>query len=336
MVEPDSKRLKAGAGDPVKVCVTGAAGFIASHIVKQLLEKGYHVRGTVRDAEDQSKTAHLFSLAGASERLQVFSAQLMEEGSYDEAISGCAAVFHAASPLPVGKGSEDPENIVVKPAVEGTLNVLRSCKKAGSVRTVIMTSSMSAMAPVPEPALKTEDMWSDPDEQRKRGSHYGAGKTLAERAAYKFVEEEHAELRLVTICPTMVVGPMLQPVANMTMLSLRNWLKNGRSGGRCPNDSMSFVDVRDCASQHITALETESLSGRFMSLDCSWHWNDLHPLMRKLHPAMPDALPCDGEPCIPTKFDKTRQESLGVQLRAVPQILEEAAAELKAKGLLDE
>eukprot|EP00971_Amphidinium_carterae_P071381 1411700-Amphidinium_carterae.1 len=98
------------------------------------------------------------------------------------------------------------------------------------------------MAPVPEPAIKSEEHWSDPDEQKARGSFYGASKTLAEKTAHEFVEIEMPTARLVTICPTMVIGPMLQPEINMTMGALRNWFENGVADGKCRNDSMSFVD----------------------------------------------------------------------------------------------
>eukprot|EP00913_Durusdinium_trenchii_P015936 g14975.t1 len=228
-----------------------AGGFIASHIVKLLLERGHVVRGTLRDAKDPRKTEHLMALPGASERLSLFSASLLEPNAFDEAVQGCRGVFHTASPLVPGKGVEDPETLVLRPAIEGTLNVLRSCQKAGTVKTVVLTSSMSAVAPVPEPPLK-----------------------------------------LATICPTMVLGPMLQPEVNMTMGAFRGWLKNGVPGHpKCQNDSMSFVDVRDCAAQHVAAMEMEDKAGRFMSLDCSIHWNDLAVLMKSLYPSMPAAEP---------------------------------------------
>lgn len=312
------------------VCVTGAGGFIASHIVKLLLERGHVVRGTLRDAKDPRKTEHLMALPGASERLSLFSASLLEPNAFDEAVQGCRGVFHTASPLVPGKGVEDPETLVLRPAIEGTLNVLRSCQKAGTVKTVVLTSSMSAVAPVPEPPLKSEEHWSDPEEQKARGSFYGASKTLAERAAFDFVAKEMPSVRLATICPTMVLGPMLQPEVNMTMGAFRGWLKNGVPGHpKCQNDSMSFVDVRDCAAQHVAAMEMEDKAGRFMSLDCSIHWNDLAVLMKSLYPSMPAAEPVEGELRPVTRFDRARQDSLGVPVRPVPEILKEATAELQ-------
>ena len=93
------------------------------------------------------------------------------------------------------------------------------------------------------------------------------------------------------------IGPMLQPTPNMTMLSLRNWFQNGRPNGVCPNDSMSFVDVRDCAEQHIKAMEDPAAEGRYMSLVPSWHWNDLDHTMHEMYPLMPKSAPCEGTPC---------------------------------------
>jgi len=318
-----------------KVCVTGGSGFIASHIVRLCLEHGYEVNTTVRDASDEAKTAHLRGLPGAAERLNFFSANLLEgEGAFLEPFAECDGVFHVASPLIGAKDLEDAEALVIKPAVEGTLSALRAAKKAG-VKTVVITSSTSSIAPFPEPAVKTEEHWSDPDRQRERGSYYSASKTLAEKAAWKFVEEEGKPFRLVAMCPTMVTGPMLQPATNSTMDSLLRMLKNGRSNGRCPNDSMSFIDVRDCAAQHVAAMENEQANGRYMSLQDSVHWNDLELLMREINPNMPKSEPCEGEPCKPTKVDRTRQDSLGVECRKVPEILREGYEELKRKGLID-
>merc|ERR1719184_617429 len=115
-------------------------------------------------------------------------------------------------------GSEDPENDVIKPAVLGTENVLRSCQKT-RVKVVVVTSSMAAAAPRPAPPVLSEKHWSDPDEQKQRGSWYGASKTLAERAAVEFLAKMSVDsaFRLVRICPTMVVGPMSHPSVNTSM-----------------------------------------------------------------------------------------------------------------------
>ena len=125
---------------------------------------------------------------------------------------------------------------------------------------------------------------------------------------------------------------MLQPAVNLTMNSLATWFRDGK-GDTCPDDSMSFVHVADCAAQHVAAMTNEALSGRFMSLDRSLHWNDLVPILRAIHPAMPASAPRAG-PCRPTQFDTTRQATLGVPVRPLEAALKDAYDDLARKGIL--
>ncbi|EYU34232.1 hypothetical protein MIMGU_mgv1a0266902mg, partial [Erythranthe guttata] len=127
------------------VCVTGASGFIASWLVKLLLHRGYTVKATVRNLSDPSKVAHLKALEGAKERLELFEANLLEQGSFDAVVDGCDGVFHTASPVIVDN-INDPQTELIEPAVKGTMNVLSSCvKKKGSIKRVVLTSSIAAV-----------------------------------------------------------------------------------------------------------------------------------------------------------------------------------------------
>ncbi|KAJ1379947.1 hypothetical protein SESBI_46431, partial [Sesbania bispinosa] len=108
------------SGEGKVVCVTGASGYIASWIVKFLLQRGYTVRATVRDPSNPNKVDHLLKLDGAKERLQLFKADLLEEGSFDSAVEGSDAVFHTASPAQFFV--KDPQAELIDPAVKGTLN----------------------------------------------------------------------------------------------------------------------------------------------------------------------------------------------------------------------
>lgn len=126
------------------VCVTGASGFLGSYVVKLLLErKTYFIHATVRDPSNISKVQHLLDLPGASARLKLFRADLLEPRSFDEAMAACVGVFHTASPFFLKNQTE--ANIVV-PAVEGTKNVLESIKRSsGTIKKVILTSSTAAV-----------------------------------------------------------------------------------------------------------------------------------------------------------------------------------------------
>ncbi|KAK8627997.1 hypothetical protein V6N13_063710 [Hibiscus sabdariffa] len=199
------------------VCVTGATGFIASWLVNLLLQRGYTVNATVRDPNDRKKTEHLLALDGASERLHLFKAELLEEGSFDSVVEGCVGVFHTASPCYFAV--KDPQVEMVEPAVKGTLNVLRSCAKTPSIRRVIITSSMAAVVlagkPLADDVVVDETWFSDPVICEKFKQWYMLSKTLAEKAAREFSEKNGIDM--VTIHPSMVLGPPLQPTVNASL-----------------------------------------------------------------------------------------------------------------------
>jgi len=329
----EQKDVVAEVGDRKTVTVTGASGYIGSAVVKLLLEKGYKVNGTVRDPNNPAKVDHLKRLPKAADNLILFKADLMDEGSFLDAFAGCHGVFHTASPLPYKV--KDGENDVIKPAVFGTLNALKCCAKA-DVKVVVVTSSMAAAAPHPEPAVKSEKHWSDPDDQKKRGSFYGASKTLAERAAVEFLAKMPVKtaFRLVRICPTLVVGPMLQPSVNTSM----KWFAacaRGSSHKKTKNDSMSMIDIRDCAAHHVAAYEGDH-EGRFFSLVESWPWSVIYETLKHFNPEMnlPKPLAKGTKPVSASQFDHTRMRSLGVYERSMMQTIGEAVEECREKGLL--
>uniref|UniRef100_A0A2C9VIK4 NAD-dependent epimerase/dehydratase domain-containing protein n=1 Tax=Manihot esculenta TaxID=3983 RepID=A0A2C9VIK4_MANES len=132
------------SGEGKVVCVTGGSGYLASWLIKFLLQRAYTVKATVRNPNDLKKTAYLLALEGAKERLQLLKADLLEGGSFDAAVDGCEAVFHTASPVSL-QANADPQVELVDPAVKGTLNVLRSYAKVPSIKKVIITSSFASL-----------------------------------------------------------------------------------------------------------------------------------------------------------------------------------------------
>ncbi|XP_078437292.1 NAD(P)-binding Rossmann-fold superfamily protein [Wolffia australiana] len=190
-------------------CVTGANGFLATALVKLLLQCGYTVNATVRNTTKENKVAHLLALKSLGE-LKIFNADLGVEGSFDEAILGCDYAFLVASP--VAFDDKDPENELIKPAVEGTLNVLRSCARAKTAR-VVLTSSAAAVSAnrLEGPGLVLDEgSWTDVEflyANKPPTWGYLAAKTLAEKAAWQFAADNN--LDLVAVNPTLIIGPSL-------------------------------------------------------------------------------------------------------------------------------
>ncbi|XBI02149.1 hypothetical protein VPH35_130755 [Triticum aestivum] len=243
------------------VCVTGAGGFVGSWLVKRLLSTGeYTVHGTVRDLGDR-KTGHLRALDGAGERLRLFKADVLDYASVAYAVSGCGGVFHVASPVPADK-PQNPEVEVLAPAVRGTQNVLKACHQAKVGRVVVVSSAAAvAMNPsFPRDAVLDEDAWSDEDYCRTTGMWYALSKTLAEREALAHTEQ--TGLDVVTVCPPLVLGPLLQSVANTSSLVLINLLKGDPD--TVEDKARNAVDVRDLADALVLAYESPEASGRYI------------------------------------------------------------------------
>lgn len=260
------------------VCVTGAGGFIASWLVKLLLERGYTVRGTVRNPEDQ-KNAHLKQLEGAEERLTLVKADLMDYNSLLNAINGCQGVFHVASPV-----TDDPEEMV-EPAVNGTKNVLDACAVAG-VRRVVFTSSIGAVYMDPSrdyDALVDENCWSNLDYCKETKNWYCYGKTVAEKAAWERAKDKG--LDLVVVNPCVVLGPVLQSSINASIIHILKYLTG--SAKTYANSVQAYVHVRDVAEAHILVYESPSASGRYLCAESVLHRGDVVDLLASMFPQYP-------------------------------------------------
>ncbi|XP_071931736.1 phenylacetaldehyde reductase-like [Coffea arabica] len=323
----------AAAGEGKVVCVTGASGYIASWLVKLLLERGYTVKASVRDLNDPKKTQHLTSLAGAKERLHLFSANLLEEGSFDAIVEGCEGVFHTASPVQLSVSN--PEAELLEPAVRGTVNVLRSCEKVSSIKKVVITSSMAAVSnnrELKENVVVDESWFSDPSYCEEQKSWYALSKTLAEDAAWKFAKEHGIEI--ITIHPGFVVGPVLQPSINLSTEFILN-LVNG--AGAFPNATLRWVDVRDVAYAHILALEIPSASGRYCLVGRSAHASQVINILRGHYPAHKflDKLSDNSNLFYPAHtVSNEKAKNLGVQFIPLEVSLKDTIESFREKNLV--
>ncbi|XP_057873758.2 dihydroflavonol 4-reductase isoform X2 [Cryptomeria japonica] len=210
-----------------KFCVVGGDGFIGSSLVNSLLNRGFYVHATVLPTSGNEDIHYLQQLPGAHERLKLFNADLRVEGSFDSPISGCQGVYLVASPMDFG--SKDPENEVVGVAIQGTINVLKSCVKAKTVKRVVFTSSSCAMSPLNEEGkmnnnpCSVESFWSPVNHFRSNKQQfpiwpYFVSKTLAEQTAWSFAAEHN--LDVVTIGPSAVGGPFITPYISSSLHAL--------------------------------------------------------------------------------------------------------------------
>ena len=243
------------------VLVTGATGYIARHVIAQLLDAGYTVRGTARNTASlaglRTDLAPHLASAAALDRFSLVAADLTADAGWSEAVAGCTYVCHLASPLPDAE-PKNPDDVIV-PARDGALRVLRAAAAAG-VRRVVLTSSIAAVLYGVDRRGRvfTEADWSDPD--AKRIGTYERSKTLAERAAWAFIESGAAgAMELATINPGLVLGPMIGSELSTSNQSVKKLMD--RDFPACPDLTYAFVDVRDVAAAHLAAMTTADAAG---------------------------------------------------------------------------
>jgi nucleoside-diphosphate-sugar epimerase len=246
------------------VLVTGGSGFIGAHCIRRLHEDGYRVRTTVRSL---AREAEVREMAGDGP-LEVVTADLSADEGWAEAAAGCAYVLHVASPFPLAQPKHEDELIV--PAREGALRVLRAARDAG-VQRVVLTSSFAAVGyghGHPD-TVYDETSWTDVDGAGV--SAYAKSKTLAERAAWDFVEREGGPLELATVLPVAVLGPLPGPDLS-TSIELVKRLIDGSMPGT-PKVAYGLVDVRDVADLHVRAMTAPEAAGeRFVAIGDEFRW----------------------------------------------------------------
>ncbi|MBX9801073.1 MAG: NAD-dependent epimerase/dehydratase family protein [Burkholderiaceae bacterium] len=246
------------------VLVTGASGYVAGWIVKRLLEEGVTVHAAVRDPQDLKKLVHLNELAAVLPgTIRYFKADLLEDGSYAQAMQGCAIVFHTASPFKLDVS--DPQKELVEPAKLGTRNVLETANKTESVQRVVLTSSCAAIygdcADIEKTPghIFTEDVWNTSSSLQH--VPYAYSKTVAEHEAWAIADGQ-SRWDLVVINPSLVLGPGLSAQSTSESFNLVRQLGNGKMKAGAPDVGIGAVDVRDVAAAHVHAAYLPQAKGR--------------------------------------------------------------------------
>ncbi|MEM8731429.1 MAG: NAD-dependent epimerase/dehydratase family protein, partial [Pseudomonadota bacterium] len=271
------------------VLVTGATGYIARHIVHQLLEAGHAVVGSVRDMdyEDELRAALGGALQdpAALERLTVVYLDLNADTGWPEAMEGVDVVMHVASPVPDGYKPITDDYITT--AIDGTHRACRFAYAAG-IRRIIVTSSIAAIMGAPdreEGTLFTEAHWCD--DTRPELNAYSRSKVLSERAFWAWKDAEGPEAQATSINPAFVVGPSIGTAKIPSSLNIVGRLMTGHDKGLA-DLTLPYVDVRDVARMHVLAMDMPQTVGRrYISSDAALSFQEVAEVLRALYPEHP-------------------------------------------------
>jgi len=272
------------------IMVTGATGYVAGWLVEKLLDEGHAVHAPVRDPDNEEKLKYLNALASeAPGTIRYYRADLLEQGSYAEAMKGCELVFHTASPFTTDV--DDPVKELIEPAKLGTRNVLEQANETLSVKRVVVTSSCAAiygdnadLEDTPD-GVFTEEIWntsSSVDHQP-----YSYSKTLAEREAWEIAGGQD-RWDLITVNPSLVLGPGINPESTSESFNIMKQYGDGTLKMGAPRMGFGVVDVRDLGEAHYRAGFTPEAEGRYI---VSGHNTDLFDLAKPLREEFGDRYP---------------------------------------------
>jgi len=264
------------------VMVTGATGYVAGWLVKKLLNEGITVHAAVRNPENKEKLKYLDEVAKKSKgKIEYFKADLLQMGSYDEAMAGCELVFHTASPFKTKV--KNPQRDLIDPALKGTQNVLESVNRTDTVKRVVLTSSVAAIIGDAKDFLDlpnntaTEEYWNTTSSLKHQA--YSYSKMLAEKEAWKMAEAQE-RWDLVVINPSFVLGPGISPVNTSASFDIVKQIGDGSMKTGIPAFNFGMVDVRDIAEAHMKAAFTPDAKGRHIVSTSEHYLLELAQILR--------------------------------------------------------
>jgi nucleoside-diphosphate-sugar epimerase len=330
------------------ILISGANGFVAANIIKELLTNGYAVRGQVRSeaSADKVKKAHA-SYAGNNLSI-VIAKDITAPGAFDEAVKGVHGIFHTASPFVLDAKDFDKE--LFDPAVDGTLSILRSAKAYGAeVKRVVITSSFASVvdfaAGLNPGKVYTEADWNPMTREEAKAAGPVAGyltsKALAERAAWDFVANEKPHFTLATVCPPMVYGPIAQDFDSMHKLNESSEdfynLFNGSKTEVPGTGFWAYADVRDLALAHRLAYEKPEAAGqRFLITTSGYSYQKFVDIIKEKFPELANKVPAKANPANEAfpdgvyKLDNRKaREVLGIKFRPMEETVVDAVKYLQ-------
>lgn len=341
--------------------VTGATGYIAGVLINSLLEKGVTVHATVRDPSKTERLQYLQDLADKSKgSIKFFKGDLLEEGSFAEGIKGCSVVFHTASPFSMNV--DNPQTDLVDPAVQGTRNVLNEATKSGTVKRVVVTSSVGAIYTDASDVFKapnqtlSEQVWNMTSSLDY--NPYFFSKTMAEHQAWE-VAGSQTQWTLVTINPAFVMGPGVKYHESSESFGIIKQMGAGEMSSGVPRFSTGVVDVRDVAQAHVVAGYCASAAkGRFVLCGHDTDFYEMAQVMKEEHPEYPLPSKCipklvvelvgplmgqgftrkyiQNNVNIPIKFDNTKsKEVLGIEYKSLSETMNDMFQQMIEEGAFE-
>jgi len=336
------------------VAVTGSAGFIGSHIVRNLVLHGYAVRACVRDAGNYSNTAHLAAMSHVGPgSVTLHGCDMTVPGAYDDVFAGCSCVFHAAAEMGNLAGSTPLK--VYEGGLHATKLVADSIKKSGTVRRLVYTSSFAAVGhPAPEDHVHTEECTADMNlELRREGAEWNMevvernrevayAMTKLETERYVYAEAEQHGFAAFGVCPCHVIGPLLSATHQ------RPWTWQTRIGDMLegyghPRMFWNIVDVRDVAeTQRLIAECPDNTNGERYNLVATNEsgmllQTDLQDILRRLYPGIGiGGIYREGKwRMAPKAVLQKAVTQLGLQPHTVEESIRDNADSLLAWGLVE-
>ncbi|PWY64803.1 flavonol reductase [Aspergillus eucalypticola CBS 122712] len=325
-----------------EILITGASGFVATHVIKSFLEHGYRVRGTVRSEQSAANVRGIFSQY--SDRLSfAIVKDIAQPGAFEEAVKEVDGIIHTASP--VKSVVEDQEKDLLQPAIRGTLEILQAAQAHSRITRVVITSSFAAMANLykglwPEHTY-TEADWNPETYENARTadgvSAYCASKAFAEKAAWDFMEKEKPHFSLATICPPMIYGPVEQCVQDMSKLNTSAAdiyrLMNGSITEVPVMGFPAWADVRDVADAHLRAFQiNEAMNERFFITSGNYNYQEVCEILRASFPQIKDKVPHSQigqtQPAVYKVSNQKAQSVLGMQFRSLESSIKDTAESL--------
>ncbi|OAL47735.1 flavonol reductase [Pyrenochaeta sp. DS3sAY3a] len=258
----------------MKVLLTGGSGFIATHCLECLLERGHTVVITVRSNVKGDQIMERFAGVSRDYLSYVIVEDIAAHNAFDQAVQSSPpfdAVLHTASPFP-HCNVVDPKTELLDPAIVGTTGILKAIKTyAPNIKRVIITSSFASIInPKQHPATYDETVWNPVTWEEALAdptTAYRGSKTFAEQAAWDFVKTERPNFSISTINPPYVFGPVAQALASRSELNTSNvriWdMISGKMKDQLdPTGAFLWVDVRDVALAHAKAVELPAAVGK--------------------------------------------------------------------------